>query len=281
MTLEQIKKQQENQLDILAKERQKVDHFIAKFKKFDARCIAYLIGNPQGIKIAWDYSGIACGFFHQKSGFDIFFKGQEKDYYYERIATGKIIGLDNCRIEIFAYSLTLAIHGNEVLLEVYKHRYEEWKNEKKFITKIQIKSEIPIPLSIVVNNQKFDCFWDSDADYKKIAEASIGLLSGKKQKSEFEFKSYTTDKSSSGCFIVTACYDDDPNHQDINSFRYLRDNFLAPTKYGEKFLASYYKNGPYFADIVRRKPKIKKVLRVAFMLIAKSINAVNRLHQCQ
>lgn len=263
MSLETIKKQQ----DASIKRTEKLSSIIPILKKFDARRIEDLIGGePGGVTLYWSRYTDAYDF--------TFYYGRLVPSDHDGIITqlfsvacGSVIGL-NIYIQVQIYPFNISLADNDSLL-IY---VEERSSNRGFQRVIEIPA---IPICVSCDDKIYNCFWTSDSDYKKIAEAGIKLLSGQKLKSEFEFESGENNKNTlSGCFVITACYDGNENHPDLVVFRDIRDNLLGKTKVGKKFISLYYKYGPRLAEIVKRLSSLKKLLRFMFVIIAKLIRTI-------
>lgn len=76
----------------------------------------------------------------------------------------------------------------------------------------------------------------------------------------------TETDSTSGCFVLTACYGDE-NHPIVQGFRDFRDIYLTKTKFGRSFIDFYYKYGPLAAKAVEKRRLAKSVLRSIFRVI--------------
>jgi len=64
-----------------------------------------------------------------------------------------------------------------------------------------------------------------------------------------------------GCFIATAAYGS-PLHPHIDILREFRDKCLMPTKLGRMLVGFYYKNSPFFADLIAKHKALKVVARI-------------------
>jgi hypothetical protein len=73
--------------------------------------------------------------------------------------------------------------------------------------------------------------------------------------------------SNSDCFVVTAIYDGDCDHKDVQLLRRWRDEKLASTVAGKRLILLYYKIGPYLASIVKSL-RLSRVLRPMLKSIA-------------
>ena len=73
--------------------------------------------------------------------------------------------------------------------------------------------------------------------------------------------------SNSDCFVVTAIYDGDCDHKDVQLLRRWRDENLASTVAGKRLILLYYKIGPYLASIVKSL-RLSRVLRPLLQNIA-------------
>ena len=63
-----------------------------------------------------------------------------------------------------------------------------------------------------------------------------------------------------GCFIATEVYAD-YNNQNVLALRKFRDNILQKHLLGKAFISTYYKIGPFFADLLSYSPFFKKVVK--------------------
>ena len=62
------------------------------------------------------------------------------------------------------------------------------------------------------------------------------------------------------CFIATAVYGSQES-QEVIILRRFRDKILMKTFFGKLFIIAYYKMSPYLADLIEKKPKVKRLLR--------------------
>jgi hypothetical protein len=65
-----------------------------------------------------------------------------------------------------------------------------------------------------------------------------------------------TELKPSWCFVATAVYGN-PDHPQVEVFRRFRDELLARTERGQKFIGWYYRNGPKLASVVERIPALR------------------------
>lgn len=72
----------------------------------------------------------------------------------------------------------------------------------------------------------------------------------------------------SGCFVITACFND-PHHPVVIDFKRFRDSHLVRNSAGIKFVEFYYKYGPIAARFIDNKEYLKKPLRKMFLFISK------------
>lgn len=76
----------------------------------------------------------------------------------------------------------------------------------------------------------------------------------------------TISTSSNGCFVLTACFNDE-NHPVVGDFRRFRDERLVRYGFGKALIEAYYRHGPSAARWVSDKPMLKKALRGVFQLM--------------
>ncbi len=65
------------------------------------------------------------------------------------------------------------------------------------------------------------------------------------------------------CFIATAIYGT-RNCEELDVFRKFRDENLLTNSIGRLFVASYYRIGPFIAEYLNTKPRMKIILKPAF-----------------
>lgn len=70
--------------------------------------------------------------------------------------------------------------------------------------------------------------------------------------------------SGGGCFVATAVFDGCYDCPELMKLRYFRDNYLARTRPGRRFIAFYYKRGPIWAEAIKNKPLLKSFLKRLF-----------------
>jgi hypothetical protein len=63
-------------------------------------------------------------------------------------------------------------------------------------------------------------------------------------------------KSGPSCFVATVCYGD-VEHPDLDTLREFRDQKLASSQGGSRFIDWYYQHGPTIADYVENKKYLK------------------------
>ncbi len=78
------------------------------------------------------------------------------------------------------------------------------------------------------------------------------------------------------CFIATAVYGT-PMVREIDILREWRDNTLNKTYYGRRFVSVYYKISPPIADLISKKEKIRKIIRIFLTSLIKIIRGENDL----
>jgi len=67
------------------------------------------------------------------------------------------------------------------------------------------------------------------------------------------------EESAKGCFIATACLDD--NSRILHHLYLLRDEILGKNRTGRKLITSYYKYSPTAASWIQKKPLLKSFAR--------------------
>ena len=77
------------------------------------------------------------------------------------------------------------------------------------------------------------------------------------------------------CFIATAAYDSSL-HPHVDILRDFRDKYFMPTKLGRMLVGFYYKNSPFFADLIA-KHKVLKIM-VRFSLLPVIVFSYSMLH---
>ena len=70
------------------------------------------------------------------------------------------------------------------------------------------------------------------------------------------------------CFVATAAFNDE-DHPTVEALRNWRDNTLAHSKLGRKFISKYYLIGPKLADRLDKNPIFKPVVRSILTLLSK------------
>ncbi len=110
-------------------------------------------------------------------------------------------------------------------------------------------------------------FFFPEMELKPDAEETINLQHKIAQVEE-EMKRQNKNAKPGGCFVLTACYGsyDAPV---VYAFRQFRDQHLAQSKAGRRFIAWYYTHGPRWAEFISDRPRVKAVLRAAFNRLAK------------
>lgn len=83
-----------------------------------------------------------------------------------------------------------------------------------------------------------------------------------------EMKKHNQTAKPNACFVLTACYGsyDAPT---VLVFRQFRDNYLAQSRLGRRFITWYYTHGPAWAASINNKPRVKAVFRALFNQMAK------------
>ena len=71
----------------------------------------------------------------------------------------------------------------------------------------------------------------------------------------------------SSCVLVSEVYNSTTVHEVI-VLRAFRDRYLMQFRFGRKFIAWYYDNGPKMARVVKRAPFLKPVLKPVLWVIA-------------
>lgn len=66
------------------------------------------------------------------------------------------------------------------------------------------------------------------------------------------------------CFIATAAYGSD--HINVQNFRWFRDHYLTTNEFGQRFIESYYRHSPAFANIIVQHPWLREVSKAALWL---------------
>lgn len=64
------------------------------------------------------------------------------------------------------------------------------------------------------------------------------------------------------CFIATAAFGS-PLAEQVEILRQFRDKYLLTNSFGKKFVAWYYRNGPFAANWIKNKPPAKVAVQVA------------------
>jgi hypothetical protein len=84
----------------------------------------------------------------------------------------------------------------------------------------------------------------------------------------------TAKTKSKDCFVATAVFQS-PDHPVVVGLRLWRDNVLRSSRAGRMFIGSYNAVGPKLAELVRRFPSSRPILR-GFLAVA--VKAVNQNH---
>lgn len=79
-------------------------------------------------------------------------------------------------------------------------------------------------------------------------------------------------KTVDACFVVTATMGDF-EHPDVVLLRQFRDRWLRERRFGNQFIAGYYRVGPHLAAIIERSNWLK---RVSYLLIVRPATAFAR-----
>lgn len=72
------------------------------------------------------------------------------------------------------------------------------------------------------------------------------------------------------CFIATAAFED-KNHETVDYFRQIRDNYLLKSNLGFRFVIFYYKKSPQIAAQIESRPILKKAVRCFLTALAKTL----------
>lgn len=151
-------------------------------------------------------------------------------------------------------------HG---IIEVFNNIFTPWEN---YISKFD---------DMIKNPPKEDSEIDLIVDFRDIVYSLMkfkslyeSLIYGSEssQTSGYDALDTTLDvmdtatSIASGCFIVTAVYGT-PLANELNPFRYYRDDVLNENKIGRSFVKFYYKWSPCLANIIARSNSMKKMLR--------------------
>lgn len=87
--------------------------------------------------------------------------------------------------------------------------------------------------------------YDEDRDLKAVLNLSSGRLLWVSR--------------GGGCFVVTAVYG--PMAEELRAFRAFRDRTLMESRVGRVAVSAYYAVGPAAAEVVRRRPWLRRVVR--------------------
>ena len=78
----------------------------------------------------------------------------------------------------------------------------------------------------------------------------------------------------SSCFVETVAYQD-THHPDVEYLRRFRDQYLAKTRVGLRFIYWYYrKAGPTMADFVKNRPLLRGVSHVALRTLVRILKTI-------
>jgi hypothetical protein len=80
------------------------------------------------------------------------------------------------------------------------------------------------------------------------------------------------------CFIATAAYQDN-DHAMVQELRVVRDEVLARSKVGRKFIAAYYKHGPTAAAVVAPRPALRLAARAILTPVALAVRGTRRAYR--
>ena len=69
---------------------------------------------------------------------------------------------------------------------------------------------------------------------------------------------------SSSCFVATAVYGS-PLAPQVDVFRSFRDQVLSHSRFGRRFIAWYYQNGPQIANAISHRPMVRAVVRALLL----------------
>ena len=84
-------------------------------------------------------------------------------------------------------------------------------------------------------------------------------------------KSKRPEKESESCFVATAVYRG-ADTQEVDLYRWLKDNKLAPSKIGQRFTDWYYAGGgESLARVVKRHPTLRRPIKAVLDLGALAI----------
>lgn len=98
-------------------------------------------------------------------------------------------------------------------------------------------------------------------------------LSGHHVKSEIETgsgKMTINSRKGPGCFVATAIFENE-NSAEVASFRRFRDTVLTKNRPGRRFIDWYNRNGPALAEWIEYHPRVKRVVRIVLLAIAKML----------
>jgi len=88
-------------------------------------------------------------------------------------------------------------------------------------------------------------------------------------------KSESEPKEKGGCFIATVAYGS-LLHTHVETLRDFRDKYLMPTKLGRMLVGFYYKNSPFFSDLIAKHKVLKIMAR--FSLLPVVVFSYSMLH---
>jgi tetratricopeptide (TPR) repeat protein len=83
-----------------------------------------------------------------------------------------------------------------------------------------------------------------------------------------------TVKKKGGCFIITATMGSE-NHPHVLFLRIFRDSWLSTRVAGRLFIEKYYKYSPYFANVIQRRAKLKRISYV--LIVIPSVRLAKKL----
>jgi hypothetical protein len=146
-------------------------------------------------------------------------------------------------IKMPAYNLDISASGVEKLEDIKVYYWNEnnkkWKEAEiiEYINEPDIKKRIVGYVDFKIN------------DIGKINYISTG------------YPLIPPSEGGGGCFIATACFGS-PLAKEVEILREFRDRFLIKNKIGNAFVRWYYRHSPRYAEIIKRKPFLKKFVRI-------------------